>query len=320
MPGYRVALTRSSTYDEPAISQAIERQVDLLGGLDRFVKPGDSVLIKPNLIAPRSHRHATQTHPAPIIALARMLKDFGAKPFVGDSPAWSTAKACAHALRLDEPLKKLGVPIVQLNKPRWRRLGDNGLRVGISAHALDADVIINLPKFKAHQQLVATFAIKNMFGCVTGKRKAIWHLRKGRDVQEFCKLIVEIYKAFSPALTIIDGVYAMDGQGPIHGRTRPLGWLIGGADPVACELICCKLVGMDPLNIPIITAARTLNFGCHSQDSIKLCGDDLSGNICEDFRPANLVPLGFSFPHVCRSIVRQMILLVKSHMAKNDSI
>ena len=234
-----VALTRCTEYRESAIATAIAGQFELLGGVERFVKRGDSVLLKPNFIAPRPRHCATQTDPAIIIETAKLLKDFGARPFVGDSPAWGNVRTCAKALDLEGPLKKLDVPIRQLNKPVKCRLA--GVDIGISSVALDADVIINLPKFKTHQQLVATFAVKNMFGCVSGKWKAYWHFAKGGNAKKFCTLLIEIYKHLSPALTIIDGVTVMDGPGPIRGRPRPLGWLIGGIDPMACEIVCSKL-------------------------------------------------------------------------------
>src|SRR4030042_5426886 len=135
------------------MGESIERQFELLGGIERFVKRGDSVLLKPNFIAPRSRQHATQTHPAVILEVARLLKDFGARPFVGDSSAWANAYACARKLKLEEPLRELGVPIVQLDRPKWCRLSEKNAKVGISSLALEADVIINLPKFKTHQQL-----------------------------------------------------------------------------------------------------------------------------------------------------------------------
>ncbi|MHC4575044.1 MAG: DUF362 domain-containing protein, partial [Planctomycetota bacterium] len=174
-----VALIRCTDYSREHISGAIARQFELLGGLERFVRRGDKVLLKPNFIAPRSRRHATQTDPAVLIETARLLKDFGARPFIGDSPAWGNVFACVKALRLEEALQELGVPVKQLGKPKSCRIGANSTKVGISSVALDADVIMNLPKFKTHQQLVATFAVKNMFGCVSGKRKAIWHFLKG---------------------------------------------------------------------------------------------------------------------------------------------
>ena len=311
-----VILTRCSDYSRPKIAEALQRQFKLLGGLEKFVRPGDTVLLKPNFIAPRSRRHATQTDPAVILETARLLKDFGARPFVGDSPAWGNVFSCTKALKLEEPLKKLSVPITQLDKPKWSLVGAKKTRVGISSAALDADVIINLAKFKSHQQLVATFAVKNMFGCVSGKRKALWHFRRGRKAEDFCELLIEIFKFLNPALTIIDAVTAMDGRGPIRGRARPLGWLIGGTDPIACETICCKLVNIKPQELPIIKTARQMEFGCWEPTKIEIAGDDFSQSICTDFQLPELVPIGFSLLHVCKSICKQILLLAKSAVKK----
>ena len=320
MPDPKVALIQCIDYSRSKIAEAIEKQFELFGGLNKFVKPGDNVLLKPNFIAPRSHRHATQTHPMVIIETARLMKDFGAKPFVGDSPAWANVFASVKALRLEEPLKRLGVPVKQLNKPRWCRIGKNNTKVGISSIALDADVIINLPKFKSHQQLVATFAVKNMFGCVSGKRKALWHFTKGASADDFCELLIDIFTFMNPALTIIDGVFAMDGPGPIRGRTKPLGWIIGGTDPIACETVCAKLVKIEPEEIPIIQTARKMDFGCSNPAMIDVIGDspprDTQGNflenICTDFELPKIIPIRFSLPHVCKSICKQILLLTKS--------
>ena len=312
MPNPTVILSRCSDYSPPAIAEALKKQFELLGGLENFVRPGDTVLLKPNFIAPRSRRHATQTHPAVIIETARLLKDFGAKPLVGDSPAWGNVFTCVKALKLEEPLKKLSVPVRQLDKPKKCRIGTKNTIVGISSVALDADVIINLPKFKSHQQLVATFAVKNIFGCVSGKRKALWHFAKGKNADDFCELLIEIFKFLNPAFTIIDGVVAMDGPGPIKGRTRPLGWLIAGTDPIACETICAKLVDIEPENVPIIKTARQIGFGCSDPAKIEIVGDDFPQSICTDFQLPKLVPLRFSLPHVCKSICKQILLLAKS--------
>jgi uncharacterized protein (DUF362 family) len=314
-----VTLTRCRDYSRPAIAEAIEKHFNLLGGLERFVKPGDSVLLKPNFIAPRARRHAAQTDPAVILETARLLKDFGARPFVADSPAWSNVFACVKVLKLTEPLKKMSVPVKQLDNPKTCRIGAKNIRVGISSVALDADVIINLPKFKSHQQLGATFAVKNMFGCVSGKRKALWHFTKGRHQDEFCELLIDIYKYLNPVLTIIDAVTAMEGPGPIRGRPRSLGWLIGGTDPIACETICAKLIGIEPQDIPIIKTAKQTGFGCSDPAKIKIAGDDFSQNICIDFKLPELVPIRFSLLHVCKSICKQILLLTKSAAKKFTS-
>jgi uncharacterized protein (DUF362 family) len=304
------ALTHCTEYKEPAITTAIARQFELLGGIERFVKRGDMVLLKPNFIAPKPRHCATQTDPAILIETAKLLKDFGCKPFVGDSPAWANVTACASALDIETPLKKLDVPIRQLNKPVKRQIA--GVSVGISSVALDADVIINLPKFKSHQQLVATFAVKNMFGCVSGKWKAYWHFAKGGNETKFCKFLIEIYKHLSPALTIIDAIIAMDGPGPINGRARPLGWLIGGTDPIACEIVCSRLINLDPDTVPIIKTAKKINFGETNPEKIEIAGDLFPENVCTDFKSAVLIPIRFSLPHVCKSVCKQIALLAKA--------
>ncbi|MBN1806643.1 MAG: DUF362 domain-containing protein [Sedimentisphaerales bacterium] len=317
MTSPKVILSRCSEYTPPKIAEAIQKQFELLGGLEKFVSRGNTVLLKPNFIAPRSRRYATQTHPTVIIETARLVKDFGAKPFIADSPAWSNVFACVKALKMEESLKRLSVPVKQLNKPKWCKIGAKNARVGISSIALDADVIINLPKFKSHQQLLATFAVKNMFGCVSGKRKAIWHFTKGGKMNDFCELLIDIYKFLNPALTIIDGVMAMDGFGPINGRTRPLGWLIGGTDPIACETICARLINIDHQEVPVIKTANKKGFGCSDIDKIEIIGDDFSQIICTDFELPQLVPISFSLIHVCKSICKQIILLTKAAVKKH---
>ena len=172
-----VAITRAPSYEASIIEEAVSRQFDLLGGVESLVSRGDKVLIKPNFIAPKPAQTATQTDPGVIYAVAKLLKDAGVKPFIGDSPAWKNTEACIKILNLDEPLKKLGVPIAELNKPKRIRI--DGANLGISTVAIEADKIINLPKFKAHQQMTATFAVKNMFGCICGKEKAFRHFSTG---------------------------------------------------------------------------------------------------------------------------------------------
>jgi uncharacterized protein (DUF362 family) len=316
MTSPKVILSRCTEYTPQKIAGAIQKQFDLLGGLEKFVCPGDTVLLKPNFIAPRSRRHAAQTHPAVIVETARLLKDFGAKPFVGDSPAWGNVFVCANALKLKEPLRKMAVPVKQLDKPEWCRIGADNNRLGISCVALDADVIINLPKFKSHQQLLATFAVKNMFGCISGKRKAVWHFTKGGKPEAFCRLLIDIYRRLSPALTIIDGVMAMDGPGPISGRTRPLGWLIAGTDPIACETVCARLIDVNPNEIPIIKTANQIGFGCSDLAKIDVAGDDFSQSVCKDFELPELTPIRFSLIHVCKSICKQIILLTRTALKK----
>ena len=304
MHSHTVVLTRCQSYESPTLGTAVEKHLELLGGLESHVKRGDKVLIKPNFIAPKPIDCPAQTHPALIIELARRLKDMGAHPFVGDSPAWGSVETCAQALNLADPLARLGVPLKQLNRPRSCGVGRRQIRVGISSIALDADAIINLPKFKAHQQLTGTFAIKNMFGCVSGKAKPYWHYARGASLEKFSEFLIDVYRFIPPALTLIDGIIAMEGAGPINGSSRDLGWIIGGTDAIACELVCTQLMDKDPDLFPIIRTARSLHYGCSQSQDISIKGDDPSDGICPDFQLPELIPLRFSLARVIQSFIK----------------
>ncbi|MBU1260811.1 MAG: DUF362 domain-containing protein [Planctomycetes bacterium] len=308
----KVSLVKCADYDNRAVRSAILRHFELQGGIESFISKGDSVLIKPNMIAPKPASCATQTDPAVIVELAKILLDFGARPFVGDSPAWANMKACSEAIGIVEPLAKLGVGIKQLRKPVNRRLEHSGAKIGISSIALGADKIINLPKLKTHQQLIATIAVKNMFGCVSGKAKAIWHYRKGATFDDFCTMLIDIYKLLNPVITIIDGVVMMEGPGPISGNPKRLGWLIGATDPIAAEIICCDLIGISPEQLPMAATARKIGFGCTSKGDIQIVGDLPFADSQIRVVPAELTPLRFSFPRIIKSIVRQIWILMKA--------
>jgi uncharacterized protein (DUF362 family) len=311
----KTALAGCRSYAPEAVQAAVDRLFELPGGVERFAGRGERVLIKPNLIVPAGDCGPAQTHPAVILAIARRLKEAGAKPMVGDSPAWQDTAACLRSLGVMEELEKLGVPAVQLDEPVRVRI--EGGRIGISRKALEADKIINVPKFKAHQQLGATFAVKNMYGCVTGKEKALRHFTHGGDPERFCRMLIGIYARLAPVLNIIDAVTAMEGQGPIHGTPKELGVLIGGEDPIACERVCCAIAGLDPEGLPILRTARRLRFGCHEPEVV---GDALEGFVCRDFQPAVQTPLRFTLPRICRSVAKQALMLIRNRLgsgAKN---
>lgn len=313
MNPYVVALTPCATYEMESVEQAMIRLIDKLGGLQSLVKPGDRVLIKPNFIAPRPADQAVQTHRAVILCAAKILKDYGARPFVGDSPAWGGVEACARAQGLDEPLKHMGIDLVQLDRPRFLAIGPEQRRVGISSHALDADAIINLPKLKAHQQMMGTFAVKNMFGCVSGKRKPYWHFAKGASAAEFAEFLIHICEAIGPVLNLVDGIVGMDRDGPINGRARPLHWLIGGRDPIAVERACARLVGLRAQNLPMVQAAERLTYGCPSDERIDMVDVPWSDIQCMvDFEIPVLVPVRFTLGRVMKSVIKGRLVALKA--------
>jgi len=299
-----VAVARCDDYQADNVKQAVTKIFSLLN-IENLISRGDNVLLKPNFIAPKPKETAAQTDPAIILAVAQMVKDIGGKPFIGDSPAWGNITACIDALELSEPLRKMAVPVKQLDRPQ--RIKIAGTSIGVSRVALEADKIINLPKLKAHQQLIATLAVKNIFGCVCGKQKALLHFTKGKDPQAFCVMLLELYKMLNPIVTIMDSVVAMEAMGPLRGLPRPLGFMLGGRDPISCEAVCCKIINVSPEQTPMMQAAKTIRFGCENPDRISIAGDDYKNFMCRDFQIPPQVPLRFSFTHICRSIAKQII-------------
>ncbi len=312
MARVKVSLTKCDGYDPVKVQAALLKHFGLHGGIGAFISKGDKVLIKPNMIAPRPPDSAVQTDPVVIIELAKILLDFGAKPFVADSPAWSNAAACAKVLGIVEPLKKLGVRVRQLGRPVKCTLEHSGTKIGISSVVLEADKIINLPKLKTHQQLIATIAVKNIFGCVSGKAKAIWHYRKGATFDSFCTMLIDIYKLLGPVLTIIDAIIVMEGPGPIRGEAKKFGWIIAAIDPIAAEVVCCDLMGLSPQQLPLIKTAERLGFGCTNKQNIQIVGDSPPAGAPVKLVPAELTPLRFTPARIVKSILRQIFILLKA--------
>lgn len=305
-----VSLARCAGYGGQEVREAVERLLRPLGGMSAFVRPGWRVLIKPNLILPKPPSIPAQTHPEVICAVAQQVLDCGAKPIISDSPAWGTLRDCLEALGIYERLLQMGAEMIEMKEAQTVRIGRQ--KVAISRLALQADAIINLPKFKSHQQLGATFAVKNMFGCVVGKQKAYWHFARGHSFDAFCGLLWGIYRHLNPILNIVDAVVAMEGQGPISGSPKPLGLLVASTHPAACEQICCRAIGADSRTLPILQTAQKNGYPLFLDNPIQIVGDNVDLPVCRDFQMAELIPLRFGFARICKSVAKQGILVVKN--------
>ncbi len=297
-------ITQCTEYHEPTVRQAIQDHLEQIPNLSQRIKSGDRVLIKPNFIAPKGLEKPTQTHPSIILSMARLLKEYGAHPLVGDSPAWGSAHQCAKALGLLDPLQKIGVPLITLHRGRLCKIGSSSRRVLMSIDALEADAVMNLPKFKAHQQLTATLAVKNMFGCVVGKQKPYWHYAQGRNLQEFGHFLLDICQKIDPMFTLIDAVVAMQGQGPINGDPYPMGLLISGTDPLACEATCVSLLQQPSELFPILQAAKTRFFPTSAAPNITWPVIAPGDYDFRDFKMPAMIPLRFTLSRVIKSVVK----------------
>lgn len=214
---------------------------------DGMIRKGARVLIKPNLLAPASPEKAMLTHPALVKAVAEYVLHKGGRVRISDSPAMGSLKRVVREGGIEAALDGLNVEFREFKTSVPVDVGAPFHRIEISQAAMEADVLINLPKLKTHTQMLLTLGVKNLFGCVVGFRKPQWHLRAGVDREMFGVLLYRIYTAIRPAVTILDGVLAMEGQGPGRGGSpRKVGVLMGSRDAVAIDATVCRMLGMDP--------------------------------------------------------------------------
>ncbi|HSW47091.1 MAG TPA: DUF362 domain-containing protein [Phycisphaerae bacterium] len=306
-----VVIARADSYEPGVLRPAIGEAVEACGGWGRLVRPGDRVLVKPNCISHVPPDCPAQTHPAVILEVCRQLLEFGARPFVGDSPAWGSLHGALRALGIIEDLNHLGVPIVPFKRPvkADNPRGKVFTRLTVDAAALEADAIVNLPKLKAHRQLLLTAAIKNMFGCVSGRRKAWWHVKAGSYENYFGLMLVETFEMLRPTISILDAVVAMEGNGPISGTPRRLGLVLASTDGPALERIAAELVGIKPSRLRTLQAAIELGIGTPHREHIRVAGADLDAvRIC-DFQMPRMMPIGFSIPRLVKGAFKNAWIL-----------
>ena len=306
MPDATVALVQCDNYE--VVDEALAQLLELLGGWKAFVRPGQRVLIKPNLLKACPVESAVTTHPAVIRAIVRQVQALGAHPFIGDSPAFGTAPKAARQAGIAEVAEEFQIPVVDLNQPVVVPMPEarSLRRFKLSRHVLQADVIINVPKLKVHQQMQLSGAIKNLFGCVAGKRKARLHLSHGQDRVRFAKMILETVQAIRPTLTITDAVIAMERLGPRHGDPYPLGLLTGGVDVVALDCVHWAIFGQSPDTLDFMRAANELKMGETSLDRIPILGVPLHQAQVHDFQLSRQIPVTFSPFRIVKSTLKHL--------------
>lgn len=228
-------------------AEELKATLDLVlrvGGLE--VRPGSVVLLKPNLVsAGGGPAHLACTSPAVVAAVAEWCLDHGARVQVGDSPAFGSGRAVMRACGMLDALARLPVAVVDFDRSRRLEL-PCGLKVPVAAAALECDLLLNLPRVKAHGQLYVSLAVKNYFGVVSGWHKALHHARYGDLANRFETLLADLPALFPGSFSLVDGIVAMQRTGPMQGEPFPLALLAGGFDPVALDTAILEIIGADP--------------------------------------------------------------------------
>ncbi|MEN8135921.1 MAG: DUF362 domain-containing protein [Thermodesulfobacteriota bacterium] len=209
------------------------------------IKTGARVLLKPNLVAAGSAPlHLACSNPEFVVAVAEWCLDHGARVKVGDSPAFGSGKMVMRACGMAERLQPLGVELVNFSRSRPMETAC-GLKMPIASEALDCDVLLNLPRVKAHNQLYVSLAVKNYFGVVVGWRKALHHAVNGDVANRFEELLLDLPGLFPASCSLLDGIVAMHRTGPMKGDPFPLGLIGASFDPVALDTAVMRVIGAD---------------------------------------------------------------------------
>jgi uncharacterized protein (DUF362 family) len=303
-----VSLLSANSYDLAALRASLEQLLEPLGGMSAFVKPGDRVLLKPNLLTGSRPGKECITRPEIVYCVAEMVQAAGGKPFLGDSPAFGSARGVAVSNGYLPLIEALQLPIVEFHGKRYETVNTAFNHLLLSKEVMDADVVINLPKVKSHVQLTVTLAVKNLFGCVPGKMKAWWHMEAGKDSRRFGEMLVETARTIDPDLTIVDGIIGHEGNGPSGGEPRHLGVLGAAQNVFALDRAMLEILQVDPVTVPVMAAAQRLGV-CPELNAIAFPLQTPAELQVSDWQlPTNLMPIDFGMPRVLKSTFRHLYI------------
>ncbi len=303
-----VSLLAADSYELLRLRESMTTLLAPLGGIEAFVKEGDRVLLKPNLLTGSKPGRECITRPEIVQCVAEMVREAGGKPFFGDSPAFGTARGVASNNGYLPMMEALGIEVVEFHGQRYATDNEKFNHLRLSKEALAADVVINLPKVKSHVQLTMTLGVKNLFGCVPGKMKAWWHMEAGKDVNRFGEMLVETARAIRPNLTIIDGIIGHEGNGPSGGEPRFLGLLGASGDVFALDRALVEVLQVDPAIIPTVAASQRLGVCPKLADIEFPLAKPVDLRVTDWKLPAALIPIDFGLPRVLKSTFKHFYI------------
>ncbi len=281
----RVSIVKQADYNSSGIHKSLKKSLSYLGGLENLIQPGSHVFVKINHLSPPSPpEKAIVTHPAFTREVLLMLKQFDVNITVGDdiqSKDEDGFLVSGHRHVCNE----LGVRLLNLKEEGFREVSCRGellKKVFISPLVLEADFILNLPKLKTHSFTVFTGAVKNMFGVIPHGFRHRYH-RQFIKNDVFSQMLVDIYSCVPPHLTIMDGIVAMEGEGPSTGRRKNVGVIIASEDAVAVDAVASKITGFNPMNIYTTQDAHERGLGIGQTEDIEIVGENIHDVEVRDF-------------------------------------
>jgi uncharacterized protein (DUF362 family)/NAD-dependent dihydropyrimidine dehydrogenase PreA subunit len=292
---HKVYIVQCKDYDE--IDDKLNALINLMGGMDRFARPGEKIVLKANLLREAGPAEAVCTHPSLVAAAGRLAKAQGANPIIADSPGGGyryTDKTLDKIYRtcgMDQAAQQAGIALNRDTTSRPVHYTDGILtkHFDIITPVYEADAVFNLCKMKTHLFTVMTGAVKNIFGVIPGLSKTGYHA-KLHDTRRFAGMLLDLAQYISPRLSIMDAVVAMEGDGPGAGDPKQVGLLIGSENPLALDVIAGEIMGIDRTRNPIIVEAESRALKPNRPEEIEVIGVDLKTVKIYDFKRSGVTP------------------------------
>lgn len=284
----KVAIIHCDDYEYDKVRYAVNRGLELLGGVRQFARPGERILIKPNLLAADPPERCVTTHPAVFEAVAGALLQHGVQLSYGDSPGFGGLNKAAQKSGLAMIAAKMGIETGNFEVGE-RLIFNEGIQnksFVIAQAAARAQGIISLPKLKSHALTTLTGAIKNQFGCIPGLLKGEYHA-KLTEMKQFATMLVDLTGCLKPRLYVMDAIMAMEGNGPRNGKPRKIGALLFSSDPVAIDATAARMVGLLPDSLEMIRIGQQYGLGRMDKEALTLLGDALAPLVITDFQLAH---------------------------------
>ena len=239
----------------------IESLMESLGGIKKYIKKGEKVLLKTNLLNASEPEKSVLTHPNFIRDVAKEILKIDANPIIGDSPSGPFTKRRLEKVYAKSGLidlsNKFGIELnydtgtKKIEIPNAKRLK----KASICNFVIKSDKIISLPKLKTHSLMIMTLATKNMYGAVPGLTKARYHSMYIRR-KAFAEMLIDLLNVVNPDLTIMDGIIGMEGDGPAGGNPIKIGLSLASDNTYAIDLAVCKILNIQPVWIPTLKEAK----------------------------------------------------------------
>lgn len=270
----KVSIIRCPAYGAEDVEKSARKAIELLGGITAFIRPNTRVLLKPNLLMAKEPHLGVTTHPEVVRAAARMLKEINCQLMLGDGPSvWGNQiediDEVYERTGMNQVCAQEGIQIVEFDKRRMRE------KFPLTTWLDGCDHIVNLPKLKTHDFTIMTAAIKNLFGLVPGTFKTELH-KNYFTPENFAGILVDIYQEARPALTIVDAITSLEGDGPgSSGKPLQTGLLLASADCVALDSILAVIIGLKPDDILSTQEAARRGLGVSDLASINVLGEEL---------------------------------------------